>query len=309
MMELIQRTVNLEDLISRKSPLNLNGISTSLGGNGCVVVQTKDIILQNAIDIDFNWGQIVAESFSINIFLKQNIDDIGIFLDADYVDSPPNYDVLENYYDNYLTGLTWTAPLDHDLVFTGPYTFDQSLLYRLRGQSVSDYYFNGEYITGLTDSTLNSVKSYNILNPYQIGLNLDTDPTQYFTGVLSLNNNSITYVIDALISDLNNSGIKYTDDNTKRTVYDDIFKIDRIIDTTIFSYTGSGWNYSNISLSAITKEELDLGVVFPHEIKNEVFIDRGVVSAKESQMRLSEIDTLEQLERYGNKFYNIKKQY
>jgi hypothetical protein len=309
MMEIIRRTINLEDLISRKSPLKLDKISTSLGGNGCAIIQTKDIILQNSIDIDFNWGKIVEEYFTINVFLKQNIDDIGIFLDTDYVDLPPDYTILEDFYLNYYSGLTWSAPLDHDLVFTGPYSFDQRLLYRLRGQSVSDYYFSGGMVSGITNSMINSVKSYNILNPYQIGLNLDTNPTEYFTGVLSLNNNSTTYVLDALINDINSTGIKYVDENIKRTVYDDIFKIDRIIDTTTFNYSGSGWNNSNISLSAITKEELDLGVVFPHEIKNDVFIDRGAVSAKESQMRLAEIDTLSQFERYGNGFYNIKKQY
>jgi len=308
-MELIQRIVPLEDIISRKSPLNLDGKTISLGGNGCVILQTKDIILENAIDIDFNWGKIVEDNIDINIFLTQNIDDIGIYLDVDYVDEIPDYTPLEEYYSLYLTGLTWTNPLPHNTIFTGPYTFDQKLLYRLRGQTVADYYFSGGTVTGITSSSLNLVKTYKKLTPYQVGFNLNADPTQYFSGVLSLTTGSTTYVIDAFVTDINNSGIKYVDDNTKRTVYDNLFKIDRIIDTTFFTYTAPGWNNSNISLSAITKEELDLGVVFPHEIDNDVFIDRGAVSVEETQMKLSEIDSLDQLTRYGNKFYNIKNQY
>jgi hypothetical protein len=308
-MELIQRIVRLEDLISRKSPLKLDSKSISLGSDGCIIVQTKDIVTENSVDIDFNWGKIIEKSFSINIFLKETIDDMGIYLDMEYVDEEPNYDILENYYSTYLSGLTWTTPLNHDIVFTGPYTFDQKLLYRLRGQTPSDYFFSGGTITGLTNSTVNLVKSYNRTNPYQIGFNLNSNPTQYFTGVLSLTNSSITYVIDSLINNMNDSGIKYIDENIKRTVYDDTFKMDRIINTTLFSYISEGWNETNTSLSALTKEELDLGVVFPHEIDNDVFIDRGVTSVKETQMKLGEIDTLSQLERYGNKFYNIKKQY
>lgn len=308
-MELIQRIVPLEDLISRKSPLNLDGKTISLGENGCIVIQTKDIILENTIDIDFNWGKIVVDTIGVDIFLTQNIDDIGIYLDVDYVDETPDYTPLEDYYSLYLTGLTWATPSPHNTIFTGPYTFDQKLLYRLKGQTESDYYFSGGTVTGLTSSILNVVKTYKKLTPYQVGFNLNSDPTQYFSGVLSLTTGSTTYVVDALITDISNTGIKYVDDNTKRTVYDDVFKIDRIINKTFFNYVAPGWNSSNISLSAITKEELDLGVVFPHEIDNDVFIDRGLVSVEETQMKLSEIDTLSQLVRYGNKFYNIKNQY
>lgn len=308
-MELIQKIVPLEDLISRKSPLNLDGKNISLGGNGCVIIQTKDIILENSIDIDFNWGQIVVDKIDLNILLTQNIDDIGIYLDVDYVDEVPNYSVLQNYYATTLTGLTWTTPLPHNTVFTGPYTFDQQILYRLKGQTVANYYFSGGTVTGITNSIINAVKTYNQLIPYQVGFNLNANPTQYFSGVLSLTSGSTIYVLDALISNLTNSGIKYIDENTKRTVYDDVFKIDRIINNTFFSYNAPGWNSSNISLSALTKEELDLGVVFPHEIDNDVFIDRGAISVEENQMKLSEIDSLSQLQRYGNKYYNIKNQY
>lgn len=313
-MEIINRVINLEDLISRLSPLNLDGKTVSLGGKGCIVIQTKDVILDNAIDIDFNWGEIVKESFNVNVFLTQNIDDIGIYVDTDYVDLPPDYSILEYFYSNVYTGssysgLTYTAPLSHNVVFTGPYSIDQSLLYRLRGQTVADYYYSGGTVTGLTSSLLDTVKTYKNATPYQVGTNLNTDPTQYFTGTLSLTSGSTSYVLDASITDPFNTGIRYLDENIKRTVFDSTFNMDIIINKTMFQYDAPGWNSSNISLSANTKEEVDLGIVFPHKINNDVFIDRGEISAEETQMRLAEIDTLSQLIRYGNKFYNIKTQY
>ena len=71
-------------------------------------------------------------------------------------------------------------------------------------------------------------------------------------------------------------------------------------------------NYLNESVEDVTdltKEELDLGIVFPHEINNDVFIDRGINSVLENQIKLSEIKNLGQLERYGNGFFNVKNQY
>lgn len=308
-MEIIRRKICLEDLISRKSPINLDGKTISLSDDGCLVVQTKDVILENPINIDFNWGKINVDSFNINIFLTQNIDDMGIYLDTEYVDEEPDYSILKNYYLTELPNLTWTEPLSHNQVFNGPYTPDQKLLYRLRGQTASDYYFSSGVITGITDSTLNIVKSYDNLNPYRIGFNLNSNPSQYYTGVISVDTNSVNYVVDALANKINETGIRYSDTNIKRTIYDDVFKLDKIINTTFFSFSDSGWNESNTSLSANLKEELDLGIVFPHEIDNDVFIDRGVNSVLENQIKLSEIKNLSQLERYGNGFFNVKKQY
>ena len=308
-MELIRRIVLLEDLISKKSPISLDGKTISLGNGSCLVVDTKEIILDNGVNIDFNWGKIDVESFDVNIFLKQTIDDIGIYKDAEYVDVPPDYTILQNYYANTLTGLTWTTPLPHNVVFTGPYTFDQTQIYRLRGANVSDYFYSGGTVTGLTNSSLNLAKTYIKIAPFQIGFNLNDNPTQYFTGVLSLTSGATEYIVNSGFTAGFNTGIKYVDYTTKRTIYDDTFGIERIIDKTSFSYQAPGWNINNISLSAITKEELDLGIVFPHEIFNDVFIDRGAISAEETQMRLSEVDTIDQIERYGNKFYNIKTQY
>lgn len=331
-MELVKRKVLIEDLISRKSPINLKGKTISLGNGKCLVVDTREIILENDLNVDFNWGEIVQESFDINIFLTQNIDNIGIYLDVDYTEDEPNYQSLVNYsggintflfnninysYDLeylnipkiYQTGFTFSIPPTHDSIFTGPYTTDQQLLYLLKGQTVGDYFFSGStFITGYTDSKLTSMKTYQTSNPYVVLFNLNDNPSQYFTGLLSSGSTSISYTIDSLISNLNNTGIGYVDYSSKykRTVYDDLFNINKIINITTFRSIPEGWNETNISLSALTKEEVDLGVVFPHEVYNDVFIDRGINSVLENQIRLSEIKTVQQFSRYGNGYYNVK---
>jgi hypothetical protein len=80
------------------------------------------------------------------------------------------------------------------------------------------------------------------------------------------------------------------------------------IPLTNFRYIGEGQNETNVSLSALTKEEYLFGIISPPEVKNDVFIDRGVTSVMDIHLRLSEIKNLGQLSRYGNGFYNLTKQ-
>lgn len=332
-MELIKRKILIEDLISRKSPINLKGKTISLGNGKCLIVDTKEIVLENAVNIDFKWGEIVEESFNINIFLTQTIDDLGLFLDVPYTEEMPNYDALIKYsggvntflynnvnytYEleylniskNYQSGFTFSIPPSHDSVFTDTHSINDKLLYRLKGQTPSDYFFTGNtHVTGLTDSKLTLLKTYQTNNPYQVMFNLNENPTKYFSGLISSGSSSIHYSLNSLLNNINNTGIHYVDYNTKRTIHDDTFNIYKIINITTFSSIAEGWNDSNTSLSALTKEELDLGIVFPHEVYNDVFIDRGVNSVLETQIRLSEIKTVSQFEKYGNGYYNIKTQY
>tara|TARA_R110001599_G_scaffold131054_1_gene306695 strand:+ start:18446 stop:20035 length:1590 start_codon:yes stop_codon:yes gene_type:complete len=53
------------------------------------------------------------------------------------------------------------------------------------------------------------------------------------------------------------------------------------------------------------KEEWTMGHVFPPQIENNVFIDRGVASVFEEHYRLTEIKTLEDFDRYQSGFFNI----
>ncbi len=80
------------------------------------------------------------------------------------------------------------------------------------------------------------------------------------------------------------------------------------IPTTIVNYIGQGWNQTNTSLAAITKEEYLFGIVSRPEVENDVFIDRGQTNVMDLHLRLSEITNMEELVRYGNGYYKINKQ-
>jgi hypothetical protein len=80
------------------------------------------------------------------------------------------------------------------------------------------------------------------------------------------------------------------------------------IPITQFSYVCEGINLLNSSLSAITKEEYLFGIIFPPEVKSEIFIERGITSVMDKHLRLSEIKDLNELSRYGNGFYTLNKQ-
>ncbi len=176
---------------------------------------------------------------------------------------------------------------------------------RLTGTTINDYTTGSLNISAYTDSKLSKVRSYN--GTYKTGVNLSTN-TNVFTGVLSVTNESIKYVIDGNAKDNLYTGggfIYETFSGLTRSV-----KIDRIpnpieIPLTTVQYSGSGWNVDNISLSAITKEEMFFGIVFPQKIQNDVFIERGTASPFETHLRLSEINTLDDFNKYGNGFFNI----
>jgi hypothetical protein len=176
---------------------------------------------------------------------------------------------------------------------------------RLTGTTVNDYTTNSLIINAFIDSKLSKVKS--LKGGFKPGTNQSSN-VNIFTGVISINNDSIKYVIDG--SAINNvytgGGFIYeTFSGLTRTV-----KIDRVpnpidIPLTTIKYSGSGWNIENTSLSAITKEEMFFGVVFPQKIQNDVFIERGTTSPFETHLRLSEINTLDDFDKYGNGFFNI----
>jgi hypothetical protein len=97
------------------------------------------------------------------------------------------------------------------------------------------------------------------------------------------------------------SGLKYLDyiDKNRDVLIDGETTT---IPLTTFHYVGEGFNETNTSLSAISKEEYLFGIISPQS-RNDVFIDRGVISVMDMHLRLSEIKD-KQLERYGNGFIN-----
>lgn len=268
---------------------------------------------------DATYGLLTATSFYTKIQLTQSMDDMGIFTDAGYirkVDNPQvDYTILIDklnqsaYTFSFMTGGT-----PANVPLTG---FTDCL--RPSGAFASDWYKQSGIVTGYTDSRLELSKSYDIDNPFIV--NFDTNAEIYvnYTGVTIDGRTRVTsladpttYVVDAN-NDLNigtanqTSGILYQDFSglTRETL---VNGITRTINKTRFQIFGEGWNGTNTSLSALTKEEYLLGIVSPPEVQSDVFIDRGATTVLESHLMLSEIESLAHLENYGNGIYNVIRQ-
>jgi hypothetical protein len=269
-------------------------------------VVKRKILLENSIDRNYNsptYGSITATSFYINVMLTQNIDDMGQFTDVAFIPTvnPVDYTVLSLN----LLSSGFTFPFMSG-IFPKMLEIDQSYTLRLTGKTVSDYYdYTNKSLTAETESRAGEVRSYSSLEPFK--LNFDVNDYTYinFTGGtvngvdrVTRMGTAFTYVFGADKNDPNigtntqKNGLRYIDfGNTGTNVY----------------YTGEGWNQTNTSLSALTKEEYLFGIISKPEVKSDVFIDRGITTVFEKHLKLSEITNLEELNRYGNGYYNLTK--
>lgn len=132
-------------------------------------------------------------------------------------------------------------------------------------------------VTGTTTHRLDVIKTYDINEPYKVGVNGVTSVIED-NGKIS----EVSYTID---------GINYT------TTF-----ITGGETNTTFSYSPSPLQEDDYF---VFKNEVTMGVVFSPKIEEELFIDRKPISVFDSQIRLSNIDTMEDLERYNNGYYNI----
>lgn len=305
-MELIKRTINLGTLRSRKTPLVYELLTKELRqrGNCCVGLNNREIIIQNAEIFDLNWGKLDFEYIHLNVFLTQNVDDMGLFTDdPDYIEypGPVDYTLISSIY----TG--FTAPSLPNTIFANSYLEPFIRFFgRLNGQTASDYFASGGVITGLTNEKLYSVTSYVTTQPFIVGKNLNIDPTNYFTGVDGMFTNYTAYTLDAQINNVTGSGVHYYTYDFLRLIYNETINKYFSIPYTEFSYQSEGWNVKNTTLSALLKEEKYFGVVFPPKVENNVFIDRGGVSVFEYHSRLNSILSIKGLEVYGNGFYKLR---
>ncbi len=273
----------------------------------------RKILLESSTDRNYNsptYGTVTATSFYINVMITQNADDMGMFTDINF---------LPNYIGNY-TPVDYT-PLIQKLSASG-ITFPfmsgvtpsvaltgVSMTARVTGMSVSDYYnYTNKVVTGQTESRVEDVRAYSSLQPYSLNFDTNTETYINYTGgtvngvdrVTSLGN-PFVYVFGADINDTNigtinqKNGLLYRD-------------ITGTTNNTTISYVGEGWNQTNTSLSALTKEEYLFGIISKPEVKSDVFIDRGITTIFEKHLKLSEISNLGELMRYGKGYYNIIKQ-
>lgn len=283
----------------------------------------RKILLEDSIDRtnSSNWGQLTATTFYINVNLTQNIDDMGMFTDSEYIkvdNSVPDYTILEQKL--LLSG--YTFPFMYGITpkeLTG-ITGTTKLVLRLTSATESDYYDYGNLIiTGVTESKIEDLKSYDKQNPYQVGFDMNKTTYIDYNGtsidgvsrVTSIKNPKI-YVFDAnndsnIGTSRQTTGLQYQDfDGNLIRVSSD--NDNSVIQASNFRFIGQGWNETNVSLSALTKEEYLFGIISPPEVQSDIFIDRGITTVMEKHLKLSEIKNMGDLTRYGNGFYNLTRQ-
>jgi hypothetical protein len=240
----------------------------------------RKILLEDSIDRNYNsqtYGALTATSFYINVLLTQNIDDMGMFTDMEYVpNQSPN-----NITDNEL---------------------------RLTGKTIEDYYnYGNKLISGETESRIGEVKTYNNSERYKIGFDINSENYINYSGKSIDGVNRLTYIGDPQTYVFN---VDVNDTNIGTTLQKDglLYKDYSGNGVTVVSYIGQGINETNTSLSAITKEEVLFGIISKPEVKSDVFIDRGITTIFEKHLKLSEITNLGELSRYGRGYFNLIKQ-
>lgn len=119
----------------------------------------------------------------------------------------------------------------------------------------------------------------------------------------------IKYVVGRIITGSSGNVMVYKgpspDNSYTAYTINDIDYYDFPNGTTLFVVESSGC--TDLSCSAITKNEVLMNVISEAEVQTNVFIERGKNSALEMIQRLGEINNIGELEQYGYKFYNIVK--
>lgn len=270
----------------------------------------RKILLEDYTDRNYNsptYGTVTATSFYVNVMVTQSIDDMGMFTNVIY---------LPNFVGN-------NTPVDYTPLliklgisgFTFPFMSSPAVAstltsaavdIRLTGKTVADYFdFTNAIITGITDSKKQDVRSYNTQNPYRLNFDVNSETYINYKGDIVQGVDRVTYIGSAFTyvfgADKNDSNIG-TSAQVNGLVYVDFSGGPTV---TNFSFNGEGWNQTNISLSALTKEEYLFGIISTPEVQSDVFIDRGITTIFEKHLKLSEITNLDELSRYGRGFYNL----
>jgi hypothetical protein len=284
----------------------------------------RQISLENSVDRNYDsqtYGTITATTFFLNIELVQNYDDMGLFTDIitfpkSTTENAPDYTILiqklqaSGFSFPFMNG---SLPISINGL-TSP-TDDVTLRYP--DKPLNMYYnFGNNSISGLTDSKLEDVRSYDNNDPYRIAFDVNTETYINYNNLTINGVNRIysmgepkKYAFDAItgptLAQINQPyGLQYSD--YTRTTRSELFTGDTVdISATSFRFVSEGWNNTNTSLSALTKEEFLLGIISRPEVENDVLIDRGVIPVLDLHLRLSEIRNLGQLKDYGNGYYKI----
>lgn len=280
------------------------------------------------------YGAITAKTLNLIVHLTQDIKDLGMVHSLDFIakgDKAPDTNLLVDY-SVLIEKLKANNLTDFNFIKDPTVNFNtiKSTLSpdtRNSGYNLSSYISNGIDISAYTESRIESVYSYGYTGDSRliVGKNVIIDPHNNFTGgtvagysrvISNDNKNPIIYTEFADDKDINfgkitppyqQNGILFMG-VTART-NDDYAIVDDYGEPSITKmfYRGQSFNLTNVGLYAATRQEYLLYITTPPNVESDVFIERGGLSVMPFHAKLAEINTLEQLEKFGNGFYKIKK--
>jgi len=288
-MEYIEIKRNLENYTVRTIPESL----ITINSKGETVVDTDSpkyfygTIPYSAITSEGEYivdrgGRGIRNTINVNIFLKQNLEDIGIFTDMNFTPKTP-----------------YISPK--------PTTFNPMVDGRVPGYPIDFYYTGPITSTGYTtDSQLKSMSSLRVNSDgspiFKTGLNVSDDKKDIFSGVISQDTEKIEFKIGSKPTDIINTGIGYITFKDKFIEFKNEFGDNNRGNQTLFTSNNGGWGAGNTSLAALVKEEDLLGIVFKPEISSDVFINRGQADIFERHAMLSEIKTTNDIDTFRGGF-------
>ena len=266
-MEYIRKKISLENYTIRSIPKSV--LITNAEGKTIIDENNPKYFYGKIPDyrVDSNgdfilnsFGQKILNTINIDLYITQDIDDMGLFTDNPF------------------------EPSDTTLPFP-PSDFNSFTYGRLAGAPLNFYLTANNTLTGNTDDGyLNQVRSYRVdsnNNPIYV------NKTTYMIGSNPI---EVSEYQQGIINEIK-SGIEFT--TYKKEYVNAIDEYGKNISffKTDFKSNGGGWNLNNESLSAIIKKEEYLGIVFKPEVKSVVFINRGVADIFERHAILSELKT------------------
>jgi len=288
----------------------------------------KKILIENGLSrkSDSTYGTMTATTFNINIMLTQDVDNMGLYTDTPIYNVIPDYTILIDKLNTngfsfpFMNGVTLPSTILNG--FNKDMRYDNS--------TDSDWFVGGNEMSGITNSRVNTLQSYNKNNRFIPNFNISDESYENYLGntingvsrvteITTGISGSTKYVFDAesdinIGTDSQISGLRFIDFNSgtlnNRVVSEKIkgekASASKVKNTAVY-YIGEGWNMTNTSLSALTKEEYLFGVINQPEVFDDVFIDRGKTTVMEKHLKLSEVESLEHLKWFGNGFYNVTK--
>lgn len=174
-------------------------------------------------------------------------------------------------------GGNWSGiPISYEYIFTGDSNNN------VNAQTSDNFTTIPFIVSGFTSSKLTNLKLYGT-TPYDVTVTVQKNGQNY-----------------GRVTNITNAYTSYTINDVDYYDYPD--------GTTFYVVNSSGLTQFDLVASAITKEEVLIGVVDSPEIQSEIFIERGKLSGFESLQRLGEVDNMGDLVSYGYGYFEINNQ-